>query len=285
VLEDKLRRAAFGDLPCLPLGEVSASASSGEQRVRLLAAVLLGAKGRYAAAMTVLDELRRGPDRLVASLATSTLASHRRQLGGHAAARGLDGVALLMATTSAEVLADADGLDVPGAISDALLGLAADNLALGRIAAARRLAASAADVPCGWRGRVRAGWVGAEIELAAGRPEAAVPPAEAAAGLAHGRGALRHSIKSDLVLGASLAAAGGAEGRERAVSLVSNALEAAEKGEFDSLIWPACLIAVDVRADMAQVYRFRATQVLHAVLRHADARGRRIAQQSPWVPT
>jgi hypothetical protein len=140
-------------------------------------------------------------------------------------------------------------------------------------------------VPGGWRGEVRAGWVSAEIELAAGRPEAAVAPAEAAAGLAHGRGAVRHSIKSDLVLGASLAAAGGAAGRERAMNLVSTALEAAEKGEFTSLIWPACLIAVDIRADLAQVYRFRSTQVLHAVLRHADARGRRIARQSPWVPT
>jgi hypothetical protein len=285
VLEDKLRRAAFGDLPWLPLGEVPVSASSGSPRVRLLSAVLLGAKGRYAAAMTILDELRHGPDRLFASLATSTLASHRRQLGGHAAARRLDGVALLMATTAAEAPTDADGLDVPGAICDALLGLAADNLAIGRIPAARRLAASASRVPCGWRGEVRAGWVGAEIELAAGRPEAAVAPAEAAAGLAHGRGAVRHSIKSDLVLGASLSAAGGADGRERAANLVSTALEAAEKGEFSSLIWPACLIAVDIRADLAEVYRFRSAQVLHAVLRHADARGRRIARQSPWVPT
>lgn len=282
MLEDKLRRAAFGDLPWLPADEIP---RAGPPRVRLLAAVLLGARGRYAAAMTLLDGLRRGADPLLASLATSTLASHRRQLGGHAAARVLDGAALLMATRAADDAADADGLDVPGAVCDALLGLAADNLALGRIPAARRLAEAAAKLPRGWRGEIRAGWVGAEIELAAGRPEAALAPAEGAVALAHGRGALRHSIKSDLVLGASLAAVGAGSGRERAEGLVFGALETADKGEFTSLIWPACLIAADLRADLAQQYRFRAGEVLHAVLRHADPRGRRIAQQSPWVPT
>jgi hypothetical protein len=281
VLEDKLRRAAFGDLPWLSPDEIP---RAGPPRVRLLSAVLLGARGRYAAAMTLLDGLRRGADPLLASLATSTLASHRRQLGGHAAARVLDGAALLLATKAADVTADADGLDVPGAMCDALLGLAADNLALGRVPAARRLAEAAAKRPGGWGGELRAGWVGAEIELAAGRPEAALAPAESAAGLAHGRGACRHSIKSDLVLGASLAAVGAESGRERAQGLVSGALETAEKGEFTSLIWPGCLIAADLRADLAEEYRFRAREVLHAVLRHADPRGRRIAQQSPWVP-
>jgi hypothetical protein len=282
VLEDKLRRAAFGDLPWLPAAGIP---RTGPPRVRLLSAVLLGARGRYAAAMALLDGLRREADPLMASLAASTLASHRRQLGGHAAARVLDGAALLMATKAADDTADADGLDVPGAVCDALLGLAADNLALGRIAAARRLAEAASKLPRGWRGEIRAGWVGAEIELADGRPEAALAPAERAAGLAHGRGACRHSIKSDLVLGASLAAAGAVNGRERAEGLVSRALEAAEKGEFTSLSWPACLIAADLRTDLAQDYRFRAGEVLHAVLLHADPRGRRIAQQSPWVPT
>jgi hypothetical protein len=282
VPEAFLRRAAFGDLPA---ASVSALPVDGGPRVRLLSAMLLGAKGRYAAAATILDELRRSDDLLFGSLAGSTLASHRRQLGGHAVARGLDGVALLAATRAAAGPPDPDGLDVHGALSDALLGLAADNLAVGRIAVARRMSAAAAEVPAGWRGQVRSGWVGAEIELAAGRAADAVVPAQRAAELAHARGALRHAIKSDLVLGAALAATGDPAARSRAAGLVRRALSEAEGRELSSLVWPACLIGADLWAEDGARHRFRARQVLHAVLRHADPCGRQVANESAWVPT
>jgi hypothetical protein len=282
VPEATLRRAAFGDLSG---PSFTGLATGGEPRTRLLTAVLLGAKGRYAAAATILDELRRDDDPVLASLAGSTLASHRRQLGGHGAARGLDGVALLAATRASVARQDPDGLDARGALSDALLGLAADNLAVGQVAVARRLAATAAGVPAGWRGQVRAGWVGAEIELAAGRAVDAVGPAERAAELAHARGARRHAIKSDLVLGAALAATGVPASRDRAAELVRSALSAAEKCEFLSLIWPACLIGAELSPEVGLHYRFRARQVLHAVLLHADPCVRRLAKESPWVPT
>jgi len=286
VLESRLRRAAFGDL-------ASAQApltSSGEPKVRLLSAIVLGAQGRYAAAATILAELLQVADPVVASLAGSTFASHRRQLGGHAVARGFDGTALLLASQAAHRLddparGDPDGLDAHGAMCDALLGLAADNLGLARVPTARRLAAAAAEVPAGWRGEVRAGWVGAEVELAAGSPEAAVAPAERAAGLARARGAVRHTIKSDLVLAAALAATGDAARRDRAIGLVETALEAAEECELSSLIWPACTIGGNIRAELDEKYRFRAAQVLHRVLLGADPVGRRIARESPWVPT
>jgi hypothetical protein len=286
LLESRLRRAAFGDL-------ASAHApltSSGAPKVRLLSAIVLGAKGRYAAAATILGELLQVADPVVASLAGSTFASHRRQLGGHTVARGFDGTALLLASRATNRLDDSDdsgdpdGLDAHGAMCDALLGLAADNLGLARVPAARRLAAAAAEMPAGWRGEVRAGWVGAEVELAAGSPEAAVAPAERAAGLARARGAGRHTIKSDLVLGAALAATGDAAGRDRAVGLIENALEAAEECELSSLIWPACMIGGNIRAELGEKYRFRAAQVLHRVLLGADPVGRRIARESPWVP-
>lgn len=287
LLESSLRRAAFGDLASVQVPLTS----SGAPKIRLLSAIVLGAKGRYAAAATLLGELLQVADPVIASLAGSTFAAHRRQLGGHAVARGFDGTALLLASRAANRpddsgdKGDPDGLDARGAMCDALLGLAADNLGLGRVPAARRLAAAAAEVPAGWRGEVRAGWVGAEVELAAGSPEAAVAPAERAAELARTRGAARHTIKSDLVLGAALVATGDAAGRARAVGLVEHALAAAEECELYSLIWPACVIGGSISAEVGEKYRFRTAQVLHRVLLDADPVGRRIARESPWVPT
>jgi hypothetical protein len=282
VREDELRRAAFGELP---LARVPGRPST--PKAALLSAIVLGGRGRYGAAATILTGLVRDEDPVIASLAGSVFASHRRQLGGHAAARRFDGPALLKASRALELhkTDDPDGLDARGAMSDALLGLAADNLALARLPAARRLAAAAAGIPAGWRGEVRSGWVSAEIELAAGAPEDAVAPAERAAELSRARGAYRHSVKSDLVLGATLAATGDPGTHDRAKRLVENALQEAEKCEFSSLIWPACSIAGNLGAEPVEKYRFRSAQVLHGVLLRADPGGRRIARESPWVPT
>lgn len=138
--------------------------------------------------------------------------------------------------------------------------------------------------PVTWRGLVRAGWIGAEIELAAGDALAAVPPAEEAAELARACGAVRHGIKSDLVLAAALTAVGDSAERERALDLVRNARLAAEKYELRSLIWPAALISADLVPANGLLHRSRADTVLHAVLLRADPGGRRLARESPWVP-
>ncbi|WP_328606269.1 hypothetical protein OG943_41050 [Amycolatopsis sp. NBC_00345] len=339
--EETLRALAFGGHPQPP--EPVTAPRSAAPWDRLLAAIVLGAQGRYAAASTALSDLRQSRDPLLASLAATTLASHRRQLGGHTAARSLDGEALALvlggpapwldlsplsplsprdgrpsdhrsanraaanraaanpgaAATPAVADRDAaaappapafapsdpDGLDYPGARADALLGLAADNLALGRIAAARRLAARAVAEDGRWRATVRAGWVGAEIELAAGRPAEAVAPARRAAEAARERGARRHVVKSDIVLGVTLSAAGDAGDREAALALVESALAEAEKCELYSLIWVATRVAADLGAQHAEKYRFRSREVLHAVLRRVDPCVMRIAQDSPWVPT
>ncbi|WP_442893148.1 hypothetical protein [Amycolatopsis sp. VC5-11] len=356
----------------------------GSPRQRLLAAIVLGARGRYAAAADLLDPLRRGSDPLTASLAASTLASHRRQLGAHVLARKLDGEALLavglrgagewrtptggsgmaggglaaagagsrggasgtaggvaathsgsrgvgsggagdglaaadsgsrrggpvrtgtgaaspaQGSTSAtdsspgtasrsapasqgslvEPTEDPHGLDFQGARADALLGLAADNLALGRISAARRLAVRAAQADRRWRATIRGGWVGAEIELADGQPEAAVAPARHAYETAVARHARRHIVKSGIVLGVALLSAGQDGARELVVAAAADA----EKYELDSLSWVADRVAADLDHDRAEEYRFRSRQVLHAVLRHADPGVMRIAHESPWVP-
>ncbi|MFI6024364.1 hypothetical protein [Amycolatopsis magusensis] len=289
-MEELLRQAAFGDDPAA--GRLlRAKAARGSGRVRLLAGIVAGAEGRYAAAATLFQQLRGGADRVVAAHAMAAFAAHRRQLGGHAAAMTFDGLAVAYATTELgkSAAGDPDGLDAAGALADGLLGLAADSLGLGRLRAARLLRDRALTGISGmeegaWRGRIRAGWVGAEIELAAGNAAAALAPAREAAALAKERGAVRHGIKSDLVLGAALAAAGASADREKALDLVRNARLAAEKYELRSLIWPAALISADLLPANGELYRSRADTVLHAVLLRADPGGRRLARESPWVP-
>ncbi|MGW4394675.1 hypothetical protein ACWEHA_05240 [Amycolatopsis nivea] len=178
---------------------------------------------------------------------------------------------------------DPHGLDLQGARADALLGLAADNLALGRISAARRLAVRAAQADRRWRATIRGGWVGAEIELADGQPQAAVAPARLAYETAVARHARRHIVKSGIVLAVALLAAG-QDGPDEARELVVAAAADAEKYELDSLSWVADRVAADLDHDRAEEYRFRSRQVLHAVLRHADPCVMRIAHESPWVP-
>ncbi|MFB9683178.1 hypothetical protein [Amycolatopsis plumensis] len=278
--EPALRAAAFGSDP---LPDPAVVRGSGSPRARLLAAVVLGAQGRYASAAALLTALRHVGDPVVASLAASTLASHRRQLGGHRHARSLDGEAYAKAA-SLETERDPDGLDAAGARADALLGLAADNLALGRLTAARRLAERARGEDAGWRAEVRGGWVGAEIELAAGQGVDAVPHAERARETARARGARRHTVKSEIVLAVALLAAGDPDHRKISDDLVGKAMATAEECELLSLLWPVALVAADLRPGHAEEYRFRVAQVLHAVLRSADPCGRRVAGESPWVP-
>ncbi|HEU5111573.1 MAG TPA: hypothetical protein VFT95_23780, partial [Micromonosporaceae bacterium] len=129
-----LHRAAFGDRPGLTVTSVPADPGS-----RWLAAVALGGQGRYAAACGLLRELCHTADPVLAALAASTLASHHRQLGGHASARTFDAAAL----RSLSRWSGPRTPEVAQAWSDALLGLAADALGLGRFGEARRLAAAA----------------------------------------------------------------------------------------------------------------------------------------------
>ena len=84
-----LHAAAFGDRP-----DQVVPASPTDPHERWLAAVVLGAQGWYARAAALLDELRHHSDPVLAALASATLASHRRQLGGHANARHHDATAL-----------------------------------------------------------------------------------------------------------------------------------------------------------------------------------------------
>lgn len=287
-IEARLRVAAFGtDLAVSDA--VLAAALAGAPRSRWLAAVVLGARGHYARAAAALEGLLGCQDRVIASLAASTLASHRRQLGGHANARTLDAAALREVGIRAPGLAaaDLDGIDAPGAVSDALLGLAADALALGRQGEARTLLRRvAADTGACWRTRVRQAWVSAEVELAAGDPAAARPHAERAVTLAREHGGSRHVLKSELVLAATL-------GAEQGGGTLAGAVFAeAWKLGLLPLAWSAALILADADADAdvtnaangRSQLRQEAGSIVHALLLRSDPLGRGLAIASPWVP-
>ena len=277
-MEEELRRAAFGDSPDLDVWSALASSNS---RARWLAAVVLGGQGHYAAAATVLDALRHDPDPVIASLSLSTRASHHRQLGAHHLARALDGAALARLQTTGG--SDPDGIDADSARTDALLGLAADSLGAGRLHEARRLLARIETH--GWRSEVRKGWVTAEVELASGQAHAAVAPAERAYGVATSRKALRHELKSALVLGTALVVWGTPDGSTRGVELVECELNHSVTKGLHPLIWPSALVLVGHAPTVGAVAIDRATEALSCVLRRADPVSRRVALDSPWVPS
>lgn len=286
----RLRAAAFGN-DVNPGEAVFAAASAGGPRQRWLAAVVLGARGHYARAAALLEPLAVHPVHpVVSSLAASALASHRRQLGGHRDARVWDARALRrLAGARGAGAPEPDGVDFGGALADALLGLAADALACGRQREARLLidrvtAGDGLGMSClsSWRARVRHGWVGAEVELAAGDFPAAIVPAERAAALAREYGGLRHVLKSDIVLAAALSAA--RLDLDRAASLATHALDATAKAELASLEWPAAVVAAGLDPQGGAAKRQRATEILHAVLLRSDPLGRLRARNSPWVP-
>src|SRR4030088_560952 len=188
-----LANAAFGDDPQRwPLPPAS---TPHELRMRAV-----GARGRYGSAMADLAcvcRLRRdGP---LVSLAHSTRASFLRQLGWHDRARRWDGLAMAMAGSDYE------------AGADALIGLAADALGVGRFAASAAALQRAGEmltrgVPP--RLPVRLAWVSAELAMVTGDGATAVGHAERAIELAAALGSARHAVKSDMVLAAALCSAG-----------------------------------------------------------------------------
>ena len=194
-----LANAAFGDDP----GRWPLPAAKTPHDL-WLRAVVAGGQGRYSSALADLAVLCRGPRAgPLVSLAHSTRASFLRQLGWHARGRGWDGRALALAGTD------------PEACADALIGLAADALGVGRFAASARALDRAADVVTESvpRLRVRLAWVSAELAMARGQGPTAVGHAERAVSEAAALGSARHAIKSEVVRAAALCSAGDLDGR------------------------------------------------------------------------
>lgn len=226
-----------------------------------LRAVAAGGQGRYGAAKGDLAALRRGAaSGPLASLAHSTQGSLLRQLGWHTVARGWDGRALALAGTD------------PEAGADALIGLAADALGIGRFSAAATLLARAdrvlapgAAVPD--RLAVRRRWVGAELAMACGEGDAAVRDAGEAVELAAIGPSARHQVKSEVVLAAALCSAGNTE-RSRAVA--EAALQTTGRLGLLPLRWALACLLIDIGSVTFAPHQLReirdvcAGQVRHA---------------------
>lgn len=225
-VETVLANAAFGDdpgrwpLPC-----------AATPRGLWLRAVAAGGQGRYASARADLAKLYRSASPECA-LAHSTEASFLRQLGWHTRARRWDGRALTLA-----------GPDTEGA-ADALIGLAADALGVGRLAASQRALARAGELlsdSAPPRLQVRLGWVSAELAMARGEGTAAISHAERAVEHAAVLGSVRHEVKSSVVLAAARCSAGDLD---TARAVADAALDATHRLGMVPLRWAlACLLA------------------------------------------
>lgn len=222
-----LSNAAFGDAP--GRWPLPAATSAHEHWLRAVAA---GGQGRYSSALADLDVLRHGPHAPLVSLAHSTRASFLRQLGWHDRARGWDG--------RASALAAAD----PEAGADALIGLAADALGVGRFAASARALDRAAELATdSARPRLRMAWVSAELAMGRGQGAAAVEHAERAVEQAASLGSARHTLKSNVVLAASLCCAGDLDASRR---VADAALDEAEHHGMIPLRWALASLLVGI---------------------------------------
>jgi hypothetical protein len=236
--------AAFGDDP----GRWPLPAAS-TPREHWLRAVSAGGQGRYASGVTDLDALERlGADRSLGSLAFSTRASFLRQLGGHRTARGWDGRAWAVA-----------GPDV-AAGADALIGLAADALGVGRFGASIRLLQRSVDVlgkDAVGRQPVRLAWVCAELAMAMGDGAASVGHAERAVDMAAQFASTRHVVKSQVVLAAALCSAGETDTSRE---VADTALAETERLGLIPLSWASACLLTDIGSAVHSPSQIRAAR-------------------------
>jgi hypothetical protein len=288
---------------------------------RWLAAVALGARGRYAAAAALLAGLHGQPgvDPAVRAHAAVTRAAHLRQSGGHLAARRWDGLGLALATVPPSRSAGSTalgavtalgaaaaggaaagggdlaggpsgaGLDLAAARVDALLGLAADAIGLSDPELAERLlrlAEPAALEHPSWRPGVRWHWVRAELALSRDRPEPALELAGRALAGARAAGAVRHEVKSAIVL--AVAEAGTGSEPEKVIADLSALSERTRQTGLWTLEWPIQLLLASLIGDTEPVrsttHRSRAVQIVSTISLHSDSVTRSVLSRSPWVP-
>ncbi|MGE2735459.1 hypothetical protein [Mycolicibacterium vaccae] len=205
-----------------------------------LRAVAAAGQGRYAFALADLATvLRRTPTGRLASLAHSTRASFLRQLGWHDTARGFDGRAWALSGGAGE------------AAADALIGLAADALGVGRFAASERALARAAEIVAevivaevdAPRLPVRLAWVSAELAMVRGDGARAVSFARQAVDLAEATRSVRHRVKSCIVAAAAHCSAGDFDSSRE---LADAALAATEEFGLVPLRWAAASLLADI---------------------------------------
>jgi hypothetical protein len=230
-VEPELAAVAFGDQP----GRWPLPAATTPHQ-HWLRAVSAGGQGRYGSAFADLATLvAAGRSDRLSSLAHSAYASFLRQLGWHSLARGWDGRGWALAG------------DDPEAAGDALTGLAADALGVGRLAAAATLLQRAdpfvAQAPP--RLAIRQAWVAAELAMVSGHGGAAVRSAEVAVELAAATldGSVRHRAKSQVVLAAALCSS---DALDQARDVADAALELTGHLGLVPLRWAVACLLVDL---------------------------------------
>jgi hypothetical protein len=133
----------------------------------------------------------------------------------------------------------------PEAAADALIGVAADALGVGRFSASatalRRAGEAIGSAPP--RLPVRLAWVSAELAMAGGDGAAAVGHAERAVELAATLGAVRHVVKSNVILAAALCSAGKIDASRR---VADAALEVAGQQGMIPLRWALASLLADI---------------------------------------
>lgn len=228
--ESGLAAAAFGEGP----GRWPLPAASTPHQL-WLRAVAAGGQGRYASALADLADVHRmQPAGPLTSLAHSTRASFLRQLGWHDGARRWDGRAAALAGADLE------------AGADALIGLAADALGVGRFAASATALARAVDVltdAAPARLPVRLAWVSAELAMARGDGATALGHGQRAVDLAARLGSARHALKSDVILAAALCSGGDLEPARR---IADPALERSGELGMIPLRWALASLLADI---------------------------------------
>lgn len=235
--ESNLEAVAFGDDP----GRARLMPAD-DARSTWLRAVALGGQGHYGRARSELRVARllAGADCSLQSLTLSTEASLLRQLGWHRNAARRDGAALALLNG---VGSDTDST---AARCDALTGLAADALGVGRFALGHRLIercdetldAAGADQAL-WRQHIRRQWVGAELALGGGDARRAMEHARTAQELSDANPSVRHRVKSSLLVAACFAAS------DHLAEAHSEALEVVEQSGRYGLIplrWAAAML-------------------------------------------
>lgn len=195
------------------------------------------ASGDYRSALRDFGDLADPNDRIpeeLRGLAAAAFGSGLRQLGRHTDARPWDEQAA--ATVGA------------GRV-DGLIGLAADWLGSGGFQEADGYLQDVEPLLADPRDHIRCSWVRAELALARDAPESARSFAEAALTRASGVGAVRHRIKSSLILGVAEVCCGQEGGRDRVRGVIADAQEL----ELLPLVRAAVLaLGVDATAEERQ---------------------------------
>jgi hypothetical protein len=181
------------------------------------------------------------------------------------------------------------GLDLAAARVDALLGLAADAIGLADLELADRLlrlAEPAALEHPSWRPGVRWHWVRAELALSRDRPEPALELARRALAGARAAGAVRHEVKSAIVV--AVAEAGSGREAEKVIADLGALSERTRQTGLWTLEWPIQLLLHTLIGDTdparSTTHRSRAVQIVSTISLHSDAITRSVLSRSPWVP-